>query len=148
MQAGSTCDDIVVNVDFGPTLLDLAGVAVPAAVQGRSFAPQLAGLPVPDWPDAMYYRYWMHNDRSHACPAHYGVRTKTHKLICYYNDPLEQPGAAGPANPVEWELFDLEADPLEVNNLYGQPGTEGLTAALMETLARCQAEVGDEPYPT
>ena len=59
----------------------------------------------------MYYRYWMHNDGSHGCPAHYGVRTRTHKLICYYNDPLGQLGANGPSAPVEWELFDLSAIP-------------------------------------
>ena len=95
----------------------------------------------------MYYRYWMHNDGAHACPAHYGVRTRTHKLICYYNDPLDQLGARGPANPMEWELFDLVADPLEVDNRYGQPGTEATTAELRTELARLQAAVGDTPFP-
>ena len=55
----------------------------------------------------MYYRYWMHRDDSHQVPAHYGVRTHTHKLIGYYNDPLDQPGAHGPVDPPEWELYDL-----------------------------------------
>ena len=145
IAAGSVCDDIVVNVDFGPTLLDLCGVDSAAHVQGRSFAELITGDDVEGWPTSMYYRYWMHNDGSHACPAHYGVRTKTHKLICYYNDPLDQPGANGPANDVEWELFDLVADPLEMHNLYGQPGTEALTAELLAELHRLQAEVGDEP---
>ena len=142
---GSTRDDIVVNVDFGPTLLDLCGVDVPDHVQGRSFAPVLRGESPDDWPTSMYYRYWMHNDGAHACPAHYGVRTTTHKLICYYNDPLDQPGARGPVNPVEWELFDLVADPLEIDNLYGRPGTEALTAELTAELARLQDLVGDTP---
>lgn len=144
--AGAICDDIVVNVDFGPTLLELMGAEIPDSVQGRSFAAQVAGETVDDWPDSMYYRYWMHNDRSHACPAHYGVRTKTHKLICYYNDPLDQPGAEGPVAPLEWELFDLLEDPLEVNNLYSQSGTEAITAELTAELARQQALVGDTPY--
>jgi len=144
--AGTTTDDIVVNVDFGPTLLDLCGVDMPDHVQGRSFAPLLRGESPDDWPESMYYRYWMHNDRAHACPAHYGVRTKTHKLICYYNDPLDQPGARGPANPVEWELFDLVADPLEVDNLYGRPGTEEITTELRAELARLQQHVGDTPH--
>lgn len=142
---GSSCDEIVVNVDFGPTLLDLVGVDIPDQVQGRSFAPLLAGEVPADWPQSMYYRYWMHNDRSHACPAHYGVRTKTHKLICYYNDPLDQVGAAGPSTPMEWELFDLVADPLEVDNRYGAPGTATITASLQAELARLQDLVGDRP---
>lgn len=76
------------------------------------------------------HRYWMHRDGSHMCPAHYGVRTKTHKLICYYNDPMGQPGANGPADPVDWELFDLVADPLEVNNVWGDPAYVEITAEL------------------
>jgi arylsulfatase A-like enzyme len=148
VPAGSVCDDIVVNVDFGPTLLDLCGVPIPDHVQGRSFAPVLRGEGTPlDWPTSMYYRYWMHDDAIHHCPAHYGVRTLTHKLICYYNDPLGQPGARGPAGDVEWELFDLVADPLEVDNLYGRPGTEELTERLRAELARLQAAVGDTPAP-
>jgi len=146
IPADSVCDDIVTNVDFGPTLLDICGVGAPDHVQGRSFAPRLRGVDVDDWPESMYYRYWMHNDDDHACPAHYGVRTRTHKLICYYNDPLDQPGARGPTNPIEWELFDLVADPLEVDNLFGRVGTEAITEELRAELARMQAAVGDEPY--
>lgn len=147
IPSGTTSDDIVVNVDFGPTLLDLCGLEPAEHVQGRSFAAQLVGESVDDWPESMYYRYWMHNDGAHACPAHYGVRTKTHKLICYYNDPLDQPGARGPANPVEWELFDLVADPLEVHNIFGTPGAEEITATLRAELARLQEQVGDLPFP-
>ncbi len=147
VTAGTTSDDIVVNVDFGPTLLDLMGVDVPSHVQGRSFAPILDGGRPDDWPESMYYRYWMHNDGAHAVPAHYGVRTRTHKLICYYNDPLGQPGAQEPANPVEWELFDLVADPMEVDNIHGKPDTEAITLELRAELDRLQAAVGDVPHP-
>ncbi len=143
---GTSSDEIVVNVDFGPTLLDMCGVELPDHVQGRSFASILDGEDIADWPESMYYRYWMHNDAAHAVPAHYGVRTRTHKLICYYNDPLGQPGARGPANPMEWELFDLVADPLEVNNLYGTAEVVELTAELLRELERLQTEVGDEPF--
>ena len=128
IAAGTTSDDIVVNVDFEPTLLDLCGLDVPDHVQGRSFAPTMRGETPDYWPELMYYRYSMHNDGDHACPAHYGVRTRTHKLIRYYNDPLDQPEARCPSNPIEWELFDLVADPLETDNLSGKPGTEAITA--------------------
>jgi len=143
---GSTTDEIVVNVDFAQTLLELCDVEAPEHVQGRSFVPLLRGTTPSDWPTSMYYRYWMHRDGSHRCPAHYGVRTRTHKLICYYNDPLDQPGAQGPADPIEWELFDLVADPLEVNNVWGDPQYQGVTTELLNELERLQDHVGDTPF--
>ena len=147
IAAGGHCESIVTNVDFAPTLLDLVDVPVPAHLQGRSFAPLLDGELPEDWPDAMYYRYWMHRDGSHLCPAHYGVRTLTHKLICYYNDPLDQPGANGPADPVEWELFDLVADPLEVGNVIGDPAYAETVNELKIRLGEIQSEVGDTAFP-
>jgi len=147
IKPGTTSDDIVVNVDFGPTLLDLMGVEIPDHVQGRSFAPILDGETPDDWPESMYYRYWMHRDGAHNTPAHYGVRTKTHKLICYYNDPLDQEGANGPADPIEWELFDLVDDPLEMRNVIDDPAYGAVRAELATELARLQSELGDDPYP-
>jgi arylsulfatase A-like enzyme len=146
IDAGSVINDIVVNVDFAATLLDLCGVETLADLQGRSFAPLLRGEQIEDWPTSMYYRYWMHRDGSHLCPAHYGVRSQTHKLICYYNDPLDQPGANGPADPMEWELFDLVADPLEVDNVWDKPEYASVQAELLAELARLQDQVGDTPF--
>ncbi|MFV1990591.1 MAG: sulfatase [Acidimicrobiales bacterium] len=148
IQPGVSSQEIVVNVDFGPTLLDLMGVEVPDHVQGRSFASILKGEKPNDWPDSMYYRYWMHRDEAHLCPAHYGVRTKTHKLICYYNDPLGQPGANGPGDPVEWEMFSLIDDPYEVDNLYSDPAQAARIAELTELLHSHQQRIGDRPYPS
>ena len=147
IEAGSTSDDIVTNVDFAPTMLELLGVDSPDGLQGRSFVPLLEGETPDDWPTSMYYRYWMHRDGSHLCPAHYGVRTTTHKLICYYNDPLDQPGANGPADPIEWELFDLVADPYEVDNVIDQAVYAEVQAELVAELTRLQAAVDDEPFP-
>jgi arylsulfatase A-like enzyme len=143
---GSSCDEIVLNVDVAPTLLQLAGVAVPPVMQGRSLAPLLRGEPPADWRRAMYYRYWMHRDGSHDVPAHYGIRTSTHKLICYYSDPLDQPGARGPSDPVEWELYDLEADPLETTNVIADPVHRDTISELRAELAALQHELGDTPY--
>ena len=147
IKPGTSSDDIVVNVDFGPTLLDLMGVAIPDHVQGRSFAPILDGATPDDWRESMYYRYWMHRDGAHNTPAHYGVRTRTHKLICYYNDPLGQLGANGPVDPIEWEMFDLVNDPLEINNVIADPTYATIRAELEAELARLQEELGDKPYP-
>jgi arylsulfatase A-like enzyme len=147
VQAGSTNDDIVVNVDFAPTFLDLAGVDVPGHVQGRSFADLLRGQTPVDWPTSMYYRYWMHGDANHRAPAHYGVRTRTHKLIAYYNDPLGQPGGSGPVEEPAWELYDLVADPQETHNLIGDPAAAAIRDELFVELDRLQTAIGDEPHP-
>jgi arylsulfatase A-like enzyme len=146
---GSTCDELVVNVDFAPTLLELAGVEIPPRLQGDSVVPLLAsgGAAPEGWRTAAYYRYWMHRDSSHNVPAHYGVRTRTHKLICYYNDPLDQLGAHGPVDPVEWELFDLVADPFETTNVIDRPECADVAAELRAELDRLQAQLGDQPHP-
>jgi arylsulfatase A-like enzyme len=143
---GSVCDDIALNVDFAPTFLELAGIDVPETMQGTSLAPLLAGERPDGWQESMYYRYWMHDDGIHRVPAHYGVRTRTHKLIGYYNDPLGQVGARGPASPPEWELFDLVADPHELHNVIADPAYRQVALELRAELARLQADVGDEPH--
>ena len=145
IEAGVACEDIVLNVDFAPTFLDLCGLPIPEDMKGASFRPLLQGERPSGWQQSMYYRYWMHRDRDHNVPAHYGVRTKRHKLIYYYNDPLDQPGARGPADPPEWELYDLEADPFEIDNVYDRPENASLITHLKDELARLQAAVGDEP---
>ena len=148
VASGAVASGFVTNVDYAPTFLDLAGVPIPDWMQGRSFAPLLDGRQPNDWPSSMYYRYWMHRDDAHNIWAHYGVRTENHKLIYFYNDPLGQPGANGPTDPPEWELYDLIADPEELTNVYGRPGYERVTSELKTELARLQAEVGDTPHPS
>ena len=146
VEAGLVCESIVVNVDFAPTFLDLAGLEVPGDMQGSSFRALLAGRAPDDWQTSMYYRYWMHRDRDHNIWAHYGVRTLDHKLIYFYNDPLGQPGAQGPIDPPEWELFDLGTDPFEMINVYSDPAYAGVVTELKGELARLQAVVGDQPH--
>jgi arylsulfatase A-like enzyme len=148
VAAGSVASGFVTNVDYAPTFLDLAGLEVPRSMQGRSFAQLLDGRQPDDWPTSMYYRYWMHRDDAHNVWAHYGVRTETHKLIYFYNDPLGQPGAHGPSDPPEWELYDLTADPHEMTNVFGRRGYERATAELKAELARLQVAVRDEPHPS
>jgi len=147
IDPGSITQDMLVNIDFAPTFLDYCGLDVPDSFQGVSARPVLEGATPGDWQTSMYYRYWMHGDGSHNVYAHYGVRTRQHKLICYYNDPLGQPGAKEPSHPVEWELYDLHADGDELNNLYNDPAHADTVATLKAELARLQAKFGDEPYP-
>jgi arylsulfatase A-like enzyme len=141
-------DGLLTNVDFAPTLLDLCGLPPHAKMQGRSFASMLRGEGEPDdWQDAVYYRYWMDKDDTHRTSAHYGVRTRTHKLAYYYCDPLDAKAAGFANNGVEphWELFDLQADPDELRNVYGESGTETLTTMLKARLRALQDQFADQP---
>ena len=145
IEAGTVVNEIVTNVDFAPTFCAWAGIPQPAYMQGRSFRPLLGGGAPDDWPQSMYYRYWMHLAH-HYVSAHYGVRTKTHKLIYYYGEALDQPDTIDKSMPREWELFDLEADPFELNSVYGRAEYANIQAALTAELARLQALVGDKPF--
>jgi arylsulfatase A-like enzyme len=146
IQPESVNDDIITNVDFAPTFLDYAGIEIPAEFQGTSFRPLLAGTTPDDWQQSMYYRYWMHLAHHHVY-AHYGVRTKRHKLIYYYADALGQPGAIDEKKPPEWELFDLEKDPCELNSVYHDPAYADMARELRSELRRLQEQFNDEPYP-
>ena len=92
IAAGSVSADMVLNVDFAPTFLDLAGVAPDFRMQGRSFAPVLAGETPSDWRTSFYYRYWMHRSH-HNVFAHYGVphaSLQTHLLLRRRPRPFRQ----------------------------------------------------------
>ncbi|GAB3801093.1 sulfatase [Humibacter antri] len=146
---GTQVHDVVTNIDFAATLLEMCGVDVGRALpcsQGRSFASQLKGDHVDGWPESMYYRYWEHDDPNHHVPAHYGVRTKSHKLICYYNDSLGVPGSSSRRYPVEWELYDTVDDPAELRNVIDDPEYATVVAALTAELARLQEFYGDTAY--
>jgi len=145
IEPGTVNDDIILNVDFAPLFLDLAGIEEPGSFQGRSFRPLLSGKTPSDWQQSMYYRYWMHGG-AHNVHAHYGVRTKRHKLIYYYSDALGQPGAVDEIHDPEWELFDLEKDPCELNSVYHNPEYAGIVAELSAELHRLQDKLGDHRY--
>ena len=145
VEAGTTNNDLVLNLDFAELFLDLAGMEKPKVMQGRSFRPLLAGETPEDWRKSFYYRYWMHKAH-HNVYAHYGVRTDRYKLIYYYADALDQPGAIDETYEPEWELFDLETDPYELMNVYDDPTYADIRAELTDELHRLQAEAGDERY--
>jgi arylsulfatase A-like enzyme len=127
---GSRVDAIGLNVDFAPTFLDAAGLPPSADMQGRSLMPLFRGRPPAAWRTSMYYRYY-HDPGHHNTRAHYGVRTRTHKLIYFWKKD-------------QWELYDLVKDPQEMHNLYGQPGVAKLTATLKAELARLKRAAKDD----
>jgi arylsulfatase A-like enzyme len=130
VKAGSVSDGMILNVDFAPTLLDAAGAAVPADMQGKSFLPLLRGESPADWRTSMYYRYY-HYPQDHRVQPHYGVRTERYKLICF--------------NKIgRWELYDLTKDPHELKNLYADPAHAATVRDLKEEMYRLKKELKDE----
>lgn len=143
IPAGKKLDAIINNVDFAPTLLAFAGVAKPEFMQGRSFQNMLEGKPEPaDWPQATYYRYWMHMAH-HDNPAHLGIRTKEFKLIHFYGQPLDAAGAIDSPTDPYWELYDLRTDPQEMSNVIADPAYADTLANLKQQLSELQKQVGD-----
>jgi arylsulfatase A-like enzyme len=130
IKPGTRSTAMALNTDFAPTFLDAAGLDVPSEMQGRSLVPVLKDQKPADWRTSMYYRYY-HDPGHHNTRAHYGVRTATHKLIYFWKKD-------------QWELFDLRADPFELNNLYGLPEHQQTTSELKAELARLKKAVRDE----
>lgn len=95
-----------------------------------------------DWRTSMYYRYWMHLAHFNI-PAHYGVRTERYKLIYYYGEALGSGGAIDRSTPPEWELFDLEKDPHEMQNVYADPSYADVVVELKAELERLRNELED-----
>lgn len=117
ISPGTINEDMSSNADIAPTILEMAGIGTMPEMQGRSFLNNLKGNTPSDWPEAVYYHYWQHLLHRDVA-AHFGVRTKTHKLIFYFGLPLGQTDY--PATTPEWEMFDLVSDPDEMNNVYNR----------------------------
>jgi arylsulfatase A-like enzyme len=148
IPAGSVNEDIILNIDFAPTLLDFAGASPPDSVQGRSMRSNLQGETPDDWRTAMYYRYWMHGNGA-SRPAHYGIRTEEYKLIFYYGLPLDATGTSDTPTHPGWELYDLKRDPQEMDNVYEDPKYAEVIADLKAQLLALKEDLGDtdEQYP-
>jgi arylsulfatase A-like enzyme len=129
VKPGSVQDAMALNIDFAPTFMDLAGMKVPADVQGRSLAPLLRGAKPRDWRTSMYYRYY-HDPGHHNTRAHYGVRTETHKLIHFWKKE-------------QYECYDLVNDPHELRNIYNDPAHSTTVRTLKKELDRLKKEVQD-----
>ena len=145
IKAGSRMGAMALNIDFPCTFLDYAGVPIPGEMQGRSLRPLFRGEVPSGWRTSMYYRYWMHLDEYHNVYSHYGIRTHRYKLIYYYAEALGTSGSLEESRPPEWELFDLEKDPYELNNVYSDPAYADTVKALKTELRRLQLEALDEP---
>ena len=123
-------DELVQNIDYAPTFLELAGAEVPDDIHGISLLPLLKGEQPEDWRTALYYHYYEY-PAEHMVKRHYGIRTDHYKLIHFYND-IDV-----------WELYDLETDPTEMHNLYGQEQYNELVDSLKQELLNLQEQYDD-----
>jgi N-acetylglucosamine-6-sulfatase len=119
IEPGTRVSELTQNIDFAPTFLEAAGVSVPDEMQGESLVPLAEGNVPGNWRKALYYRYYEGGE--HNVAEHEGVRTDRYKLIHYYVQD-------------QWELFDLENDPEEMNSVYDEPAYADRVAALKRTL--------------
>lgn len=116
-KKGHQVDAMTQNIDFAPTLLDMAGVAAPAEMQGTSLLPLIDDdLGSDSWRQSLYYHYYEYPG-FHSVKAHNGVKKGHYKLMHFYKYDI-------------WEMYDLKADPLEMNNVYGQAEYESIQLEL------------------
>jgi arylsulfatase A-like enzyme len=128
IQPAQNLHEYFLNLDIAPTLLDLAGIAVPPDMQGESLKPLLSGEQKKDWRKEIYYHYY---EKSFGLTAHYGIKTHEYKLIHFY-DPIDS-----------WELYDLRKDPGEMKNVYRDPAYKSVIADLKKRLLRLQKKYKD-----
>lgn len=146
IRPGSTTSALVSNVDLAQTVLDAAGVAEPAGMQGASLLPLVGQDPAARIRDAHYYRFYEHDDHMHHVWAHYGIRTDRYKLIYYYADGMDLPNTSNVTYSPEWELFDLRHDPHELTTRHLDPAYAQVRHELTLRLWDLQHELGDTPH--
>lgn len=125
IKAKSINKNIISNIDFAPTLLDIAGIKTDNPVQGKSFASMLKGEVPIDWRESMYYHYYEWPFWHHVQP-HYGIRTERYTLAHFYY------------NIDQWELYDLKKDPDQMYNAIEDPRYTKVVADLKSQLKELQ----------
>ncbi|MCG8310814.1 MAG: sulfatase [Cytophagales bacterium] len=128
-KPGSVNADMVQNLDFAETFLEMAGLKIPKEMQGQSLVPLLKGKTPENWRKSIYYHYYEFPG-AHSVPRHNGVRTERYKLINYYE--------LG-----EKELFDLKLDRQEMKNVYNDPEYTEIQTRMEQELARLKSVYRD-----
>ena len=130
IKPGSRNTDLVQNLDYAQTFLEMAGAKTPSDMQGTSLVPLLKGNKPNDWRKSIYYHYYEYPSY-HQVPRHNGIRTERYKLINFYEFG-------------EWEFYDLKTDPDELKNLYGNPEKKELIDDVRKQLLKLQKGYGDD----
>ncbi|MCB0602955.1 MAG: DUF4976 domain-containing protein, partial [Saprospiraceae bacterium] len=122
-------DHFTLSIDYAPTILDLAGIAIPAWMQGRSLVPLMQG-PVKDWRQSFLMEYYSYeNPMPWLIDTDYkALRKGNYKYIRWYKYQDRD------------ELYDLESDPYEMHNLVHEPNMKSLASEMKTELAQAAAE--------
>ncbi len=131
VKPGTKVDQMIMNIDFAPSLLTIAGLTVPASMQGACFLPLLQPGKNENWRKSAYYHYYEYPEPHHVSP-HFGIRTEQYKLIRFY----------GPTDA--WELYDLERDPREMKNMYMEKKDSRLVISLKTQLKSLISQYHDD----
>ncbi|MDP6523087.1 MAG: sulfatase [Kiritimatiellia bacterium] len=127
IKPGSRNSDLVQNIDFAETFLDMAGAPIPGDMQGKSLVPLMKGETPKDWRTSLYYHYYEY-PAVHSVRKHEGVAGKRYKLIRFYGKDVP--------NSEEWEFFDLKTDPSEMKSGYNNPEYAGVIKDMKAELLR------------
>jgi arylsulfatase A-like enzyme len=127
IKPGSCNDDLVQNIDFAETFLDIAGAPIPDDMQGKSLVPLMKMKTPKDWRKSLYYHYYEY-PAVHSVRRHEGVADKRYKLIRFYGEDVP--------NGEEWELYDLKTDPSEMKSIYDDPMQDKRIAEMKKELQR------------
>lgn len=134
---GGESQAMTLNIDLPSTILDMVGIEIPDDMQGLSFWPIIKGDSVKNWRNSMYYHYYeSREDSPLPVSKHYGIRTDRYKLIRFYNEKNSQ-----------WELFDLEKDPYELENIYFLDSNKDIIGELKESLKKHRENFKDNTGP-
>ena len=133
-RRGAVVSELALDIDFGPTLLALAGVGAPAAMQGQSLLPLLEGG-ARDWPTDFYYEHyfrpsWLKTNRGNI-PRSEGLRTEQWKYVHYFDE-----------QPIYEQLFDLVSDPHEIDNLASDVALRGTLEEMRRRMQVLRAKAG------
>ncbi|MEM9346782.1 MAG: sulfatase [Planctomycetota bacterium] len=129
-KPSSASEQMVQNLDYASTFLDMAGANVPGDMQGKSLVPLLKGEQPDDWRKSIYYHYYEYPS-VHMVPKHYGIRTERYKLMHFYQFN-------------EWEMYDLKTDPDELTNLYEDQNYQAIIQELKENLKDLRKHYEDD----
>ena len=130
IKPGTTEEEMVQNLDFAQTFLEVAGVKAPEDMQGKSLVPLLKGKKEAWDRDAIYYHYYEYPGE-HTVKRHYGIATKEYKLIHFYYD-ID-----------EWELYDEKKDPQEIHNVFYEPEYAEVRKEMMQKLKEVRKKYKD-----
>lgn len=130
IKPGTKVNEVVSNVDWAPTLLNIMQTEVPKALEGRSFLPVLKGQKT-NWKNESYYHYYEYPQPHHVYP-HFGIRTEQYSFARFYGEKHF------------WELYDIKKDPQNLHNLYGKPAYRAVIEKLKKALKNQIIQLKDQ----